>query len=1084
MRKRKNQSQTLTPPNLPPEPIGTNTPQQVVDSKKFSYTWWVLAALAASIFLTLKHIQPWGRVCLGIAIVLQCLSWLGINPKCPKGPRFSASVKSTGLVLILWAAFSLLQLSFPSFSWIFPPIRHLFFSQTLLVLAFVWIALIFALKKYPDDKEGTDFSPNTARILLFMLILSGIVLRFLRGYEPMGSYWDDESLEIIDARRVLDFGDFNQAFVFPSPGNQEPFLIYLNVLLWKIAPHLTCLQNQRISCILVDVCTIIVLYFAGKELKNRRTGIWAAALGAIGKVLTMKSLQGMRIMTISLGVGLTLLFTFRLFKKPNLTRFLQWGAAFAFGTYTYSTFRSDVPFFLLGVLAWILLTGLLDNWPKHIWSFLAGTGLLYAVFILYTNNVFKGENWIKQSLNFGGFLFPALLLAFYLLLASHLIFKEAPPTPQSGWLGWLIGSWFGVLLVFPFLADSTLSGKLAASLHFGDFFTRLAANAPLSVILGFGVPGFFSYRLKKSPSLKGYLALGIAVAIAAALFPSRAALISLLLLTPLPWVLKSPSLEPKIPGLRALLIATGLLLFTFFLYMGDYLGSDSFLSWLVDFNPLWMPCWVLALFFLFTLVVLKRSGLIDPESRWFGWLSGSWFFVLLSFPVMADQSIMARIGRTNPTSLSGLHYLAHVWQQTKPALLILFWSGFDRSDMFLPNDALFGFTEVILIAFGLAWFVARPSWIKAFLTMSVVMGLIPFIGTDGPHTGRLLGAAVPLLLIGAVGFDRFSEGLASFHNKKLWRAFLISVVILGGWTAYGSAQRIYNQWMFRFFEKHVLYRGQALEDMHRGMAVFITNSLGGGSAPSVIFENQPIHYWKKFNRIYLSQGEKPKDVVLYMEYSDHPDEREALRRFFPEARWTEFRYPTQNPQEDPIVVRCLIPCSEMLENRFKNGTCGEIDLNAGPWPLLQFCDMPTGPTWHRQFSSSYSGLSFGVIDWEDWVSNINAAIGPGISKDQEAVRYLGTIHVSKAGTYDVDLKVESKTVLKIDGREIFNSTLPRGNRLSTHPYKIHKTVKLDGGNHPVEVVSVLVYSDNAPDIRLKPTGTKENDFSLWTLPGF
>lgn len=1044
--------------------------------------WGVYGILAVGLFLVLRHSFHVGGTVLGLALLLQI--WVSTGALIPSiGPwQGNSANRSVWVSILVWIAFSLVQLTFPSFSWLVPFAHKLPFHESYLALAILWLGLVVSLRTYPRGTDVEDFSPITTRALLLITLIAGVVLRFHDGSEPMGAYWDDEAAEVANARRVADLGDFHDAFVFPNPGNMEPLYSYVMIALFKLFPRMSSLTDQRLASVLIDLGALVCLYLIGKELRNRRTGIWAAALGAVSKVMVMKSQQGMRIMALSLAASLALLVTIRLFKKPSLSRFLQWGVGFGLGLYTYSTIRSDTPLILLGVLAWVLWKGWRQpSWPKYTRAFLVGTGLLYAGFILYTNNVFHGPNVAQQALQYGGFLFPALLLAIYLLMAYELFLEKPSSVAGTHWLGWLLGSWVGVLLLFAFLCDPGLSGRIAASLHIQSFLVRLQEERVYSWAFALGIPFLTAIRVAQRPSTKGHLLLGVIVALTGALVPAHAPWTAFALLFPFPAVWTDRKHGAPLSGLGLLLGGHAVLFTLLFLHHADVLGPDNGIAWLIDFNPYWMPCWVLALALIGSLRVLRKGALIDAQAPYIGYLSGAWLFIFLTFPVAADPTIMARIVRQNPaTSANAHHYFLQVWDKVQPALKIMFWSGFDRTDMHLPFDALFSYPETILIALGLAFFLVRPNWIKFFILAMAVMGVVPYIGTEGPHTGRITAVVVPLLVLGALGFEDLACGVESLKRIYLWRFFLAVSFLFLCWTGYhGTSQRVFGQWMHAYFEKHVLYRSSVLADQDLGRVTYISSSLSGGDTSSVLYEGHPVHQWGPLNRLFLSPGVPTPDISIYVQYGDR-DEKNLLQRYFPAAQWSDIFFPNHNSSDTPAIQRCFIPSESLHRCSLPYGQCNSNIWGESCSGLLQVCSIPS-KSWHRRFSSTHSGLTFGVIDWEDWVTNVNEPIAPWLHKGGEGVIYQGIIEISKDATYETTLETDNKTVLTIDGHKIIDALFPFTYKRFAKAKTIKKQIHLSQGKHQVQVLGWLQHGDTAPDIRLRARQGPAASTSIWSL---
>ena len=81
-----------------------------------------------------------------------------------------------------------------------------------------------------------------------------------------------------------------------------------------------------------------------------------ATMGAISIPMIIKSINGMRLVSLPMGVALSLLFFFRVIHKPSIGRFIIWGLAMALGAYTYTGFRIWIFYLIFSLLLWLLWT--------------------------------------------------------------------------------------------------------------------------------------------------------------------------------------------------------------------------------------------------------------------------------------------------------------------------------------------------------------------------------------------------------------------------------------------------------------------------------------------------------------------------------------------------------------------------------------------------------------------------------------------------------------------------------------------------------------------------------------------------------
>ena len=87
------------------------------------------------------------------------------------------------------------------------------------------------------------------------------------------------------------------------------------------------------------------------------------------------------------------------------------------------------------------------------------------------------------------------------------------------------------------------------------------------------------------------------------------------------------------------------------------------------------------------------------------------------------------------------------------------------------GDSAFDFQSTWVILLGLALFFAKPNWKSALLFMAVVLGIAPHILSHDEYNGRALAMVSPLLLLGALGIERFFVFGQGLWNRKQWNLF-------------------------------------------------------------------------------------------------------------------------------------------------------------------------------------------------------------------------------------------------------------------------------------------------------------------------
>lgn len=220
----------------------------------------------------------------------------------------------------------------------------------LLILGFFLAGLGF--RKLSQAEWKGDLSRGVAYSMLVLVIGVGAYLRFLRLGQTYLAYWNDPAIFINYADYVSEYHQFK--IIYPV-GAVEPLYPDLMGILWFLFPSLKALVVQRLTANLINLTALWILYRLGREVSGKRlAGVILVALAAVSKPILIHNLGSQGSLTLTLAIGLCLLVQIRVFKRPNMRHFLQWGGGMALGLYTYNAIRPWFLFLSLVTLGWIL----------------------------------------------------------------------------------------------------------------------------------------------------------------------------------------------------------------------------------------------------------------------------------------------------------------------------------------------------------------------------------------------------------------------------------------------------------------------------------------------------------------------------------------------------------------------------------------------------------------------------------------------------------------------------------------------------------------------------------------------------------
>ncbi len=378
-----------------------------------------------------------------------------------------------------WALFTISVGHYHNFNYAFSWLPNLLIGPPGLYFA-VGMGLMVAFWRFlPLAHDEYDISKAWARIWFWAIFAVAAFMRLRRIHDPMGGYWDDNSICIMDPRDILEFHD---RYMFVPTGNREPFFSYYLAALWSFMPNASIIFIHRLGSAIIDLTGVWLFYLLGKEIGGRRAGLVAAGLAAVSKPMIICDLLGYTQVTVPMAVALTLLMTMRLFKKPDWNHFIKWGLALGFMPYNYTAVRPWLPYIAGVVLCWIWFYKQKEGKGK--WDFLLGWGtLLTWVFaFLLRNNFLPMKNGLIVFLNHGWVGLAAVVILWYFFkrsLSEAMMMNRTTLLPR-----FFLGIFLAAVLAYP-LASSPLLAERTSALSIFHNQTDLTVNYTFDAVRTF-----------------------------------------------------------------------------------------------------------------------------------------------------------------------------------------------------------------------------------------------------------------------------------------------------------------------------------------------------------------------------------------------------------------------------------------------------------------------------------------------------------------------------------------------------------------------------------------------------------------------
>lgn len=190
-------------------------------------------------------------------------------------------------------------------------------------------------------------------VLLFLTTLVLLFFRFYRLAEVPPEMVSDHAEKLLDVAEVLD-GKWH--IFYPRNTGREAFQMFLTAAMAKLFGSGLSFLSLKLGTSIAGLMTLLYLYLLGKEIANRRVGLFAVTLAGVSYWLNVITRVGLRFSLYPLFVAPTLYYLIRALRRPNPKDYILCGFFLGLGLHGYSPFRV-VPLIVLVAVGLALLHG-------------------------------------------------------------------------------------------------------------------------------------------------------------------------------------------------------------------------------------------------------------------------------------------------------------------------------------------------------------------------------------------------------------------------------------------------------------------------------------------------------------------------------------------------------------------------------------------------------------------------------------------------------------------------------------------------------------------------------------------------------
>jgi len=159
------------------------------------------------------------------------------------------------------------------------------------------------------------------------------------------------------AEKLLDINDILNGFkpvYFPRNTGREPIHFYLTAAYMAIFNLKVSFLNLKAVAVFANLLTLFFIYLLGKELGNKRVGLFAVLFAGMAYWPLLFTRLALRIPYYPLFVAPVMYFMVRGFRRQNINDILLTGLFLGLGLHGYTPFRIVPIFVVIGTIIFIL----------------------------------------------------------------------------------------------------------------------------------------------------------------------------------------------------------------------------------------------------------------------------------------------------------------------------------------------------------------------------------------------------------------------------------------------------------------------------------------------------------------------------------------------------------------------------------------------------------------------------------------------------------------------------------------------------------------------------------------------------------
>lgn len=235
---------------------------------------------------------------------------------------------------------------------------------------------------------------RVSRWTVFLLVAGAIVV-FFRIYRL-----SDVPPEMVSdhAEKILDIWDVLQGELrvfFPRNTGREAFQMYLTALVIKLFGTGFTFTSLKIGTVLSGLFTLPFIYLLGKEIANKRVGLFAFLFAGIAYWPNVISRVALRFTLYPLFLAPTLYFLIRGIRRSNRNDFILAGLSLGLGLHGYTPFRIVPIVVVVAVGLYLLHSQTKGNRKQTVLHFLLLALIALLVFLPLL------RYWIENPASFG-----------------------------------------------------------------------------------------------------------------------------------------------------------------------------------------------------------------------------------------------------------------------------------------------------------------------------------------------------------------------------------------------------------------------------------------------------------------------------------------------------------------------------------------------------------------------------------------------------------------------------------------------------------------------------------------------------------